>query len=87
MMSERMIVEFTPMEGATVRMLGLVERRGFRVCGLSMTEQDEGKATLTLDLEPRDAGRNLDILGLQILRLHGVTGVSRVRSFAQEKAA
>jgi hypothetical protein len=36
--SVRLEIQFTPGEGAVLRMLGLVERRGFRVRGIAMIE-------------------------------------------------
>lgn len=86
-MSEKIVVDFAPMEGAVLRLLGLVERRGFRVSGLVMSEQPCGKrASLVLDVEPRDGNRSVDVLELQIRRLHGILGVTTA-SFAQGKAA
>jgi acetolactate synthase regulatory subunit len=60
-----------------VRMLGLVERRGFIVRRAAMAEQPCGRrATLALTVEPRDASRSIDVLALQLGRLHGITNVS-----------
>lgn len=77
MMNDRIVVEFAPMEGAVLRMVGLVERRGFRVRGIDMNEQPCGRrASLTLDIVPHDASRSVDVLELQLRRLHGVSSVS-----------
>lgn len=86
-MSERMIVDFTPGEGTVLRMLGLIERRGFRVRGIGMNEKSCGRrALLMLDLVPLDSGRSLDVLGLQLRRLHEVNDVARPY-YAQGAAA
>lgn len=74
-MTERISIEFKAAEGAVSRVLGLVERRGFRVRGLSMAEQGES-GSLTMDVDIRDAGRRLDVLGLQLSRLAEVSSVS-----------
>ena len=75
-MNGRVIVDFTAAEGSVVRIVGLVERRGFRLRGLSMQEEEAERASLTLDLEARDAQRRFDMLGLQLGRLHEVSNVS-----------
>ncbi|MDP9163439.1 MAG: hypothetical protein M3N06_05015, partial [Pseudomonadota bacterium] len=64
---QRVTVEFEPGEGAIGRIVGLVERRGYELRGLSM-DHEGTRAALTLDLAARDAGRKLDILGLQLCR-------------------
>lgn len=74
-MSERIEISFAPAEGAVQRMLGLVERRGFIVNGITMAA-DAGHASLTLDVAPRDAGRGLDIMARQLRRLVDVQSVS-----------
>lgn len=74
-MSARVTVKLDAVDGALVRLLGLVERRGFRLRGVAMAEQGEA-ASVTLDIEPRDAGRSLDTLDLQLRRLIEVRDVS-----------
>jgi acetolactate synthase-1/3 small subunit/acetolactate synthase II small subunit len=87
-MTERLVVDFAPAEGAVLRLLGLVERRGFRVSGIGMSERPCGKqASLALDLVARDAGRRVDVLGLQLRRLHGVVDVTFAPPHVQEQAA
>ena len=75
-MSGRIVVDFTAAEGAVGRIVGLVERRGFRLRGMAMREEAEERASLTLELDPRDASRRFDMLGLQLGRLHEVSSVS-----------
>ncbi len=74
-MSGRLIVDFRPEEGAVPRIVGLVERRGFELRGLSMTGRAPA-ASLTLDVAARDASRRLDLLERQLRRLDGVRQVS-----------
>lgn len=84
-MSERLVVSFTPAEGAVVRMLGLVERRGYAVRGVNMEERGD-RASMTIDLEPRDPARRLDVVARQLDRLVDVDSVSIVTP-SQEAAA
>ena len=87
-MTESLVVKFMPMEGAVLRMLGLVERRGFRVSRIGMTEQPCGRrASLVLDLVARDAGRRVEVLGHQLRRLHGVADVTHSTAIIRERAA
>lgn len=76
-MTGRILIDFVPAEGAMVRMLGLVERRGFSLRGLAMEEYVEG-ASLILDLEPRDPSRRVEVLARQLCRLIDVNSVSLV---------
>ena len=74
-MSERLVVSFTPAEGAVIRVLGLVERRGYSLRGLAMEERADG-ASMTIDLEARDASRRVDVVARQLDRLVDVNSVS-----------
>lgn len=65
-------IEIDRREGTLLRILGLVERRGFHIDGLSMTEIDEDKRLLTLQVRAWDDSRSLKTLGLQIDRLYGI---------------
>ena len=76
-MSERLVVSFTPAEGAIVRMLGLVERRGYSLRGLAMEERADC-ASMTIDLEARDASRRVEVVARQLDRLVDVNSVSIV---------
>jgi acetolactate synthase II small subunit len=74
-MTGRLIIDFRPEEGAVPRIVGLVERRGFELRGISMTGRSPS-ASLTLEVTPRDASRRLDLLNRQLRRLDGVSQVS-----------
>lgn len=75
-MTDRITIEYAPNEGATLRLLGLIERRGFRITAISMAEAAGGRhATLSLDLSARGGARALDTLGLQLRRLSDVQWV------------
>jgi acetolactate synthase regulatory subunit len=73
--SARIHVDFDAGEGALLRMVGLVERRGFVIGGVSMAAV-EGRGSLSLDVEPRDASRRLDVIAAQLRRLQDVRDVS-----------
>jgi acetolactate synthase-1/3 small subunit/acetolactate synthase II small subunit len=77
--SERLIISFTPAEGAVLRVLGLVERRGYSLRGLAMEEQPNG-ASMVIDLEPRDSSRRVDVIARQLERLVEVNSVSIVNA-------
>jgi len=84
----RLIIEYYVAEGAVIRMLGLVERRGFRVTRIAMAEQPCGRrSTLLIEVLANDAARTLDILALQLGRLHGVSRVTHDSSAFRDKAA
>jgi acetolactate synthase II small subunit len=72
---QRLAIDFTPAEGAVIRVLGLVERRGFVVRRLAMSEQESG-ASLVIDLEPRDPSRRAEVVARQLGRLVDVNHVS-----------
>ncbi|MDB5692862.1 MAG: acetolactate synthase 3 regulatory subunit domain protein [Alphaproteobacteria bacterium] len=74
-MSGRIQVDFDAAEGAVLRMLGLVERRGFVVSVMTMAAR-EGRGSLSLDVDARDPGRSLDVVARQLRRLQEVRNVS-----------
>ena len=73
-MSSRLRIDFDAAEGALSRLLGLVERRGFRIDALEM--QSGAPASMRLDVSPRGADRRVDTLALQIGRLHGIREIA-----------
>ena len=88
MNTQRLVVEFIAEEGALVRMLGVVERRGFIVRRTVMAELPCGRrATLALTVEPRDEGRSVETLALQLGRIHGVGRVHHENTFIRDQAA
>jgi acetolactate synthase-1/3 small subunit/acetolactate synthase II small subunit len=72
--TDRLTIEFDPAEGAVLRVLGLIERRGYLLRSVMMNEQLEG-ASLTVDVEPRDAGRRVQVVAEQLRRLVDVNSV------------
>ena len=88
MNTQRLVVEYLAGEGALVRMLGLVERRGFVLRRSVMAELPCGRrATLALTVEPRDPGRSIETLARQLGRLHGVGKIHCETNFIRDRAA
>ena len=87
--TERIFVEFDTAEGAVMRMLGMVERRGFRIRRVAMAEQPCGRrGSLALQIAPNDGGRSIGVLTAQLGRLHGVKRVTHEGAgTAMEQAA
>lgn len=75
-MSHLIHIELDRLEGSLLRILGLVERRGFNIDGAELYDLGEDKRGLSLTVRPRDPSRNTDILGLQIDRLYGIRRLS-----------
>jgi acetolactate synthase-1/3 small subunit/acetolactate synthase II small subunit len=70
-MNRTIEVSLTPAEGAIVRMLGLIERRGFVVHGVETAREPHGGA-IVLRVELGSRGRPFDVLLRQIARLFDV---------------
>ena len=68
-------INFKPAEGAVIRILGLIERRGFILRDLAVRDED-ADGSLVVDLQPRDPERRLDVLARQVGRLVDVKSVS-----------
>ena len=74
-MSHSMEVLLDQAEGALLRLLGTVERRGFALSGLSADQTDAGALAVRLQLE---GARDLQVLCRQIERLIDVREVRLV---------
>ena len=74
-MNGRIEIGFISAEGAVLRMLGAVERRGFELSGISMSQRD-GEGALSLKVRARLPERSLDVVAAQLRRLDGVRKVS-----------
>lgn len=74
-MTDRIRIFFTPAEGALIRILGTIERRGYVLHAVEARTGESG-GELSLELAARDPGRRLDVLAAQLRRLHDVTDVT-----------
>jgi len=85
-MTDTISIELDRADGTLQRLIGLVERRGFHIEGMSLTDI-EGVRRLDLTVRGRDANRSTDILGRQIDRMIGATRVAAISSEMQGEAA
>ena len=86
-MSHLIHIELDRLEGSLLRVLGLIERRGFYIDQMELYDLGE-KRGLSVTVRPRDPSRSPDQLGLQIDRLYGVTRLAadpRVGADAQAR--
>lgn len=75
-MSDRLDIAFNKSEGALLRLIGLVERKGYEIRALSLGEasQDE-PASMSVTIVPRDETRNVEVLKRHIEKMHDVSEV------------
>ena len=74
-MSDTIHIQIDRADGSLQRLIGLVERRGFHIEGVSMADAGASRA-VALIVRGRDDHRCADALGRQIDRLFGVKRVS-----------
>lgn len=86
-MTDTLNVQIDRADGSLQRLIGLVERRGFHIDGLTLA--DEGAMRrVSMKVRGRDAGRCTENLGRQIDKLVGATRVTfAVAAFQTEAAA
>jgi acetolactate synthase-1/3 small subunit len=86
-MTDTLNVQIDRADGSLQRLIGLVERRGFHIDGLTLA--DEGAMRrVSMKVRGRDAGRCTENLGRQIDKLVGATRVTfTVAAFQTEAAA
>ena len=70
-MSKTMQLDIDCAEGSLQRLIGLIERRGFHIDGMTMDRSGEARS-VRIQVRPRDETRHFDVLGRQIDRLYGV---------------
>jgi acetolactate synthase-1/3 small subunit len=83
-MSDTIHVQIDRADGSLQRLIGLVERRGFHIDGMSMADEGPSRR-IALTVRGRDAARSIDNLGCQIDRLFGVSRIG-AQSFQSEAA-
>ena len=70
-------------EGAIIRILGLVERRGFALARVDTTSP-ENNGHLDMELDVVSAGRSIDLLMRQLEKLFDVSSVLHLQSDANQ---
>jgi acetolactate synthase II small subunit len=75
MNTQMLHIEFDPAEGAVLRLIGLVERRGYDVRSIHLPPSSGEAMNLDLGVMARDMGRDIGVLMRQIHRLIGVRRV------------
>ncbi len=87
-MSDTIHIQIDRADGSLQRLIGLVERRGFHIDGMSMAPDSEIEGAMrriALTVRGRDAARSIDTLGRQIDRLIGVARI-QAQTFQSEAA-
>ena len=83
-MSDTIHIQIDRADGSLQRLIGLVERRGFHIDGMSMADEGASRR-IALTVRGRDAARSIDNLGCQIDRLFGVARI-QAQTFQSEAA-
>lgn len=87
MSTETLHLNIDRADGSLQRLIGLVERRGFHIDGMTLSDEGHGRR-VELAVRGRDAARCTQTLGRQIDKLFGVTRVSAsAAAFHPEVAA
>ena len=66
-------------EGALIRLLGLIERRGFSVTAMN-AHSDDARQEVEITVQLRSSGRSVDTLARQIEKLYDVRSVACLTS-------
>ena len=74
-MSNTLRIELADREGALMRLIGLIERRGFAIARMDKSPAESGQAMITMSVAAREGARRIDVLVRQISRLFEVESV------------
>lgn len=88
-MTDTLHIQIDHSDGSLQRLIGLVERRGFHIDGMTLSGEGAMRR-LQMQVRGRDSGRSVEILGRQIDRMIGATRVASacpVQAFQTEVAA
>lgn len=86
-MTDTLHIQIDRADGSLQRLIGLVERRGFHIDGLSLSDEGASRR-VQITVRGRDAGRCPENLGRQIDKLVGASRTTfTVASFQTEVAA
>jgi acetolactate synthase-1/3 small subunit len=76
-MTNTLLIQIDRAEGSLQRLIGLIERRGFHIDRLSLSDIGAHRE-VRVSVRGRDAGRCIDVLGRQIDRLIGVSRIAAI---------
>lgn len=74
-MNHTLRMNIQKVEGAMIRLLGLIERRGFSVTAMN-AHTDDAAQQVEITLQLRSTGRSVDTLTRQIAKLYDVRSVA-----------
>jgi len=74
-MNHTLRMNIQKVEGAIIRLLGLIERRGFSVTAMN-AHSDDAAQHVEITIQVRSAGRSVDTLTRQIEKLYDVRSVA-----------
>jgi acetolactate synthase-1/3 small subunit len=74
-MTDTLMIRIDRADGSLQRLIGLVERRGFHIDGLTLRDEGAGRR-VEMAVRGRDGHRSVDVLGRQIDRLFGMSRVA-----------
>jgi acetolactate synthase II small subunit len=74
-MNHTLQMNIQKVEGAIIRLLGLIERRGFSVTTMN-ARTDEAAQQVEITVQVRSAGRSVETLAKQIEKLYDVRSVA-----------
>ena len=74
-MTDILHIQIDLAEGSLQRLIGLIERRGFHIDGMTLAGEGAMRH-LQLQVRGRDSGRCVEILGRQIDRMIGATRIA-----------
>jgi len=85
-MTTQIDIDFLPAEGAVVRLIGLMERRGYELEAMNYAPAT-GTHRLSVTVRPRPGPRRIETLKAQIARVYGVVSVSGMAMPPEMEAA
>lgn len=85
-MTDNFLIHIDRAEGSLQRLIGLIERRGFHIDRMAMSDIGAHRE-VRLTVRGRDAGRCAIVLGRQIDRLIGVRRIAPAANVHVERAA
>lgn len=84
-MKDAFLIQIDHAEGSLQRLVGLVERRGFHIDGMSVSDAGAHRE-VRIAVRERETGRCVQVLGRQIDRLIGVQRIATISASANPAA-